>query len=157
MGDAYVEAGVDATDNVDATVNVSTTGTVDTSAPGNYTLTYTASDAAGNQATPLTRTILVVGSDVAGPVITVVGDLAIVLELGTAYEDQGASALDDVDGVVDVVVSGTVDVNTLGVYTLTYTAVDNSGNQAIPAARTVFIVDTGKPTLELLGFIHFDA
>ena len=39
----------------------------------------------------------------------------------TAYEDQGASALDDVDGVVDVVVSGTVDVNTLGVYTLTYT------------------------------------
>ena len=44
-----------------------------------------------------------------------------------------------------------MDVNTLGVYTLTYTAVDNSGNQAIPAARTVFIVDTGKPTLELLG------
>ena len=80
------------------------------------------------------------------------GDLAVVLELGTSYyPDEGAIALDDVDGVVDVVTSGTVDVNTLGVYTLTYTALDNSGNQAIPAARTVFIVDTGKPTLELLG------
>ena len=47
--------------------------------------------------------------------------------------------------------------STLGVYTLTYTAVDNSGNQAIPAARTVFIVDTGKPTLELLDIVHCDS
>ena len=38
VGDVYVEAGVDATDNVDESVNVSTTGTVDTTVPGNYTL-----------------------------------------------------------------------------------------------------------------------
>ena len=68
---------------------------------------------------------------------------------GHAYEDQGASALDDVDGVVDVVVSG-MWMSTQCLHP-TYTTVDNSGNQAIPAARTVFIADTGKPTLELLG------
>ena len=98
VGDAYVEAGVDVSDNVDESVNVSTTGTVDTTVPGNYTLTYTASDAAGNQATPLTRNHHRGGVRRRWADITVVGDLAIVLEIGTSYyPDEGAIALDDVD------------------------------------------------------------
>ena len=108
---------------------------------------YTASDAAGNQAT-LSLEPSWWGSDV-GAVITVVGDLAIVLGIVQLTKKVPVPWM-------MWMASWTLSsvglwMSTLGVYTLTYTAVDNSGNQAIPAARTVFIVDTGKPTLELLG------
>lgn len=58
VGDTYTEAGATATDNVDGPVTVNTTGTVDTSTAGTYTITYTATDAAGNTAT-LIRSITV--------------------------------------------------------------------------------------------------
>jgi hypothetical protein len=50
--------GVTATDNVDGdiTANIQVTGTVDTATPGDYVLTYTVSDAAGNSVT-VERTI----------------------------------------------------------------------------------------------------
>jgi hypothetical protein len=51
VGVTYTEAGATATDNVDGTVTVVTTGTVDTTAAGTYTITYTATDAAGNVGT----------------------------------------------------------------------------------------------------------
>ena len=54
----YTDAGATATDDVDGSVNVTTTGTVDTSTLGDYTITYTATDAAGNSATA-TRTVTV--------------------------------------------------------------------------------------------------
>ncbi|OUS00002.1 hypothetical protein A9Q81_10885 [Gammaproteobacteria bacterium 42_54_T18] len=49
---------VTATDNVDGAVAVTITGEIDTSTLGNYEVTYTATDAAGNQAT-VTRNITV--------------------------------------------------------------------------------------------------
>lgn len=58
VGDTYTEAGATATDNVDGPVTVNTTGAVDTSTAGTYTITYTATDAAGNTAT-LIRSITV--------------------------------------------------------------------------------------------------
>lgn len=56
-GTAYTDAGATATDLVDGDVTAQTTGTVG-SAPGTYTLTYTATDAAGNVATA-SRTVIV--------------------------------------------------------------------------------------------------
>lgn len=58
-GATYADAGATATDNVDSNVSVNTSGSVNTGIPGVYTLTYTASDIAGNQATPVTRTVTV--------------------------------------------------------------------------------------------------
>lgn len=58
-GSAYTDAGATATDNVDPNVTVNTSGTVNPAKPGVYTLTYTASDAAGNPATAVTRTVTV--------------------------------------------------------------------------------------------------
>ena len=59
LGDIYEDAGATATDNVDGdiTANIIVTGEVNTSSIGTYTLTYNVSDAAGNTATPRTRTI----------------------------------------------------------------------------------------------------
>jgi len=59
----YNDPGATATDNVDTSVQVSVSGTVNMSVVGTYTLTYTAHDTAGNQATPLTRTVNVTLAD----------------------------------------------------------------------------------------------
>ncbi|NBS07435.1 MAG: DUF5011 domain-containing protein, partial [Verrucomicrobia bacterium] len=48
------------TDNKDATRSITGSGTVNTSTVGIYTVTYTATDAAGNLAIPVTRTVNVV-------------------------------------------------------------------------------------------------
>ncbi len=58
VGDDYVDAGAAAVDNIDGEVTVTTSGTVDTNTPGEYKITYTVTDAAGNTATK-TRTVVV--------------------------------------------------------------------------------------------------
>jgi hypothetical protein len=46
-----------------------------------------------------------------------------------------------------VTVSGSVNVNTSGTYTLVYNAADDSGNTALAVTRTVNVVDTTLPTI----------
>jgi hypothetical protein len=70
---------------------------------------------------------------------------------GKLYVDPGATAMDEEDGAIDVVVRGTVDVHTLGDFRLQYTAIDSDGNQAVPAERIVRIVDPYKPLIYLNG------
>ena len=84
--------------------------------------------------------------DTVAPVVTLNGDNPIVVELGGVFVDPGASA----DTGEDVTVSGVVDTNTVGSYTLTYTAVDASGNVGT-ATRTVNVVDTTAPVLTVNG------
>jgi len=59
---SYTDAGATASDNLDGDIsaNIVTSGSVDTSTTGTYIITYTVSDAAGNIATPVTRTVTVV-------------------------------------------------------------------------------------------------
>ena len=68
QGASYSDAGATATDNLDSSVTVSTSGSVTTSVAGDYTLTYTATDAAGNVATS-TRVVTVSGVAIADPLI----------------------------------------------------------------------------------------
>ncbi|MDB4028381.1 putative Ig domain-containing protein [Flavobacteriaceae bacterium] len=57
VGDAFSTPVGTSTDNVDAPQTVTPTGTVDVNTVGNYTLTYSDSDAAGNVATPVVVTV----------------------------------------------------------------------------------------------------
>ena len=57
---SYEDAGATAIDNVDSKITVNASGTVDTNKIGEYTITYTATDTAGNHATQATRTVNVV-------------------------------------------------------------------------------------------------
>ena len=57
-GNAFSDAGATALDNIDGNITVTTTGTVDTTTPGEYILTYTATDQAGNTVTE-TRKVIV--------------------------------------------------------------------------------------------------
>ena len=145
---AFADPGASATDSCDTTVPVTATGSVDANTPGAYTITYTASDASGNAATPVTRTVNVV--DTTGPAITLNGDSTVTVECHTSYTDAGATALDACgNAAVTVNSSGSVDVNTVGTYTITYTATD--GTNTSTKTRTVNVVDTTKPVIALNG------
>ena len=138
VGGAYTEAG--ATSDGGETVTIS--GTVDVNAAGVYIVTYSASDAAGNAATA-TRTVTVSApADTTAPVITLTGDATMSVEVGGTYSEAGATS----DGGETVTISGAVDVNTAGIYTVTYSASDAAGNAAVEVVRTVN--DTTAPVVD---------
>ena len=58
-GGPYTDEGATATDDVDSVVTVMPSGAVNTSKPGVYTITFDATDAAGNAATQVVRTVTV--------------------------------------------------------------------------------------------------
>ena len=135
----YVDAGATATDYVDGAVTVTVTGAVDSAKAGDYTLTYSAVDSEGNQARPVSRVVTV--ADTVAPVITLSGEVSLEIDQNSSYEDAGATAVDAVDGVVAVVVSGSVDTATEGTYTLTFTATDAAGNTA-SLVRNITVTST---------------
>ncbi len=157
VGDAFVEPGYTAQDNVDGdiTANVVRTGTVDTNTKGVYTLSYTVSDAAGNK-TSATRSVTV--QDAAAPVVTAPANIEVAATdaEGTADTDAtitafltGASALDGVDGAV-LVTHNAPRVFPLGVTTVVFSAIDKSGNTGT-AQATVTVSDQSKPVITLTG------
>ncbi|NCY22608.1 DUF5011 domain-containing protein, partial [bacterium] len=74
------------------------------------------------------------------PVISLIGSNPIEIYKGTPFIDPGATVVDDKDSGLSVVVSGTVNIGTVGSYTLTYSATDSEGHEATPVARTVNVV-----------------
>ena len=149
VGSTFSDPGVTVYDQ-DGSSTYTTTGTVDTNVLGTYALTYTATDNSGNQATA-TRTVNVV--DTTTPVITLIGDSQVNIEVGSAYTDAGATATDNYDGDLSsqIVVVNNVDVNMLGSYTVTYSVSDSSSNAATVVTRTVNVVDQTAPTITILG------
>lgn len=157
LGEAYNELGATATDNVDGdlTANIVVGGdTVDTNTAGTYVVTYNVSDAAGNAAQEVTRTVIV-NPDTTIPVITLVGSANISLNVGDTYNEQGATATDNYDGNItsSIVIGGdTVDTNTAGTYVVTYNVSDAAGNAANEVTRTVNVIaDTTPPIITLIG------
>jgi hypothetical protein len=57
LGDVYTDAGATATDDQDGDITPTATGTVNTEKVGSYTITYSAVDAAGNEAAEVVRTV----------------------------------------------------------------------------------------------------
>ena len=154
VGSIYEDQGATATDNVDGDLTESIVvdySNVDTSTPGEYTVTYNVSDAAGNAAEPVARTVIV--QDTTEPVITLIGDLIVTVEAGTTYEDEGATAFDNVDGnlTASITTVSNVDTSTPGEYTVTYNVSDAAGNASAEVTRTVIVQDTTAPTI-LSGF-----
>ncbi len=90
--------------------------------------------------------------DTEAPTLTLNGDPIVTIEVGDTYKDQGANAIDVVDGVVTVITQGaTIDTTIVGAtYTIIYTATDSSGNTA-QETRTVKVVDTTPPVITLNG------
>ena len=149
VDDSYSDAGADCNDNVDGNITPTLTGTVNTAQVGTYTLTYSCVDAAGNQATPVSRTVTV--EDTTSPVLLLTGSSSVTIEVDDSYSDAGADCNDNVDGNITPTLTGTVNTAQVGTYTLTYSCVDAAGNQATPVSRTVTVEDTTSPVLLLTG------
>jgi len=66
--------------------------------------------------------------DTTPPVITLNGPSDATIVLNTQWTDPGATAIDDEDGNVPINVSGVVNKDLVGVYTITYQASDAAGN-----------------------------
>ena len=61
VGDTYIDAGATALDDVDGDISgqIDVTSSVNVNVAGTYTVTYRVSDLAGNEATPVQRTVIV--------------------------------------------------------------------------------------------------
>ncbi len=139
-GEPYIEQGATAIDDIDGNVEVTISGSIDTSVDGIYRITYTAVDKSGNK-TIATRDVTVsttIEPDTIAPVITLEGSSTMSLKVGSTYIEQGATARDNVDGNVDVAISGSVDTTKSGIYTISYSAMDSSNNKAT-ATRMVTV------------------
>jgi len=79
-------------------------------------------------------------NDQVAPVINLIGANELTIYKGTVFTDLGAIMTDNVDATRTLAGSGTVNTATVGVYTLTYTATDASGNPAAQVSRVVSVV-----------------
>ncbi|CAG0957787.1 partial Pesticidal crystal protein Cry22Aa, partial [Methanosarcinales archaeon] len=151
VGSLYIDSGATASDNIDGdiTSSIVTDNPVNTALIGTYTVTYNVEDSSNNNADQKTRTVNVV--DITGPEITLNGNNPETVEVGSTYTDAGAIVTDNYDTGLSATVTGTVNTAVVGVYILTYNAVDSSGNAAIAKTRTVNVVDTNTPIITLSG------
>jgi len=102
------------------------------------TVYYSVSDSSGNIGTASRKIIY---DDRTGPLITLIGGENISIRRGDTYKDN-FTAIDDSDDDVtaNVKITGTVDSNTIGSYSLDYFVADSHGNQST-AHRTVNVVE----------------
>jgi hypothetical protein len=152
QGGTFSEPGATAVDDRDGDVSarINVTGSIDTQSSGSYSLRYNVVDNAGNNASTVTRTVIV--RDTSIPVISLLGDNPLNHEKGQLFNDPGATATDSIDGYLSsaIVRSGSVPA-AVGAYILTYNVADSSGNQALTVIRTVNVTDTGTSVITLLG------
>jgi hypothetical protein len=73
QGASYIESGASCMDNRDSSCTVVVTGSVNTAVVGNYTITYRATDAAGNVSTADRTVNVTLAPDTTPPVITLNG------------------------------------------------------------------------------------
>ena len=136
---AYDDLGVDANDNC-TLASVETAGTVDIDSPGDYTVTYTATDHVGLTAS-VSRVFQV--RDTTPPELVLNGDNPMELDLHLdEYLEPGAVATDLCPCAEPVlVITGTVDNHVPGTYEITYVATDASNNSTTDV-REVEVINT---------------
>ena len=112
---------------------------------GDYTVSFTNVFISGPNNTNVSSEALNIGyinvNDTTPPLITLLGDAAVTLEVGSTYTDAGATATDNYDGDItsSIVTVNNVDTSTIGTYTVTYNVSDANGNAAAEVTRTVII------------------
>src|SRR5690606_37350981 len=119
---------------------------------GTYMVTYNVTDANGNPAVQVTRTVNVVDTTI--PTITVNGANPQTIEACDTYTELGATANDacfgDISGSI-VIDASAVNTAVVGTYSVTYNVDDANSNPAVQVTRTVNVVDTTIPTIKLNG------
>ena len=176
VGTEFQDPGSEATDDFDGDISdkIVVSGTVDYSKAGEYTLTYTVSDSAGNTTIKQRKVIyeeyanldVTLGSIIDGvtPMISLKGSNPYCMVKGTQYVEPGAKATDNVDGDITdrIAVTNKVTGNLMGAFRVVYKVEDSAGNQAIayravivttecPEETNVEIVPNNAPVITLVG------
>ncbi len=96
--------------------------------------------------------------DTTAPVITINGENNITIFQYDIYQEEGASAVDDVDGKIDVSIDGNVNTKIIGIYTIAYVAKDSAGNKA-SLTRTVHVIEKSSQDMleELRDILEDDS
>lgn len=94
--------------------------------------------------------------DTQAPILSLNGSSSMTIYKDTQFIDPGVTAYDAIDGDVtsSVTSSSTLDIQRLGVYTITYIVSDSHGNTSAPMIRTVTVVlppDVTSPTITMNG------
>ncbi|XMB65955.1 DUF5011 domain-containing protein [Mycoplasmatota bacterium zrk1] len=147
-GTTFTDLGATCTDNYDNDCSVIVTGVVNIDTVGTYYICYNVTDSNGNAATEVVRIVTVV--DTTPPVITLIGEASVNLEVGSVYTDFGATCTDNVDVSCTVVTTSNVDTNTPGTYLVRYNVTDVAGNAATEVVRTVQLQDTTAPVIAMV-------
>ena len=149
----YVDpGGVEANDNYDTSFNITKSEFVNTSVLGEGTVYFDLTDSSGNNADRLIRTVDVV--DTTPPTISLSGSETETIVRGTSFNDAGVSLSDNYDNsalisVIETIrnsnneIVSSLNTNVIDTYTITYSAIDSSGNEVIAqnqVVRTVVIV-----------------
>ncbi|RYE17530.1 MAG: DUF5011 domain-containing protein, partial [Sphingobacteriales bacterium] len=159
VGTPYTDADVVVKDNytseADLRSNLTIQNNVDANTVGSYSVVYTLKDPNTGRSITLTRTVDVV--DTQKPVITLVGDTAIVLDVFQTLNDQGVKISDNYDKNLNYTAGGSFYSNfpngkatLLGNFQVVYTVTDASGNTST-ITRSVKVVDREAPVSVLAG------
>lgn len=129
VGTEFVEPGYQAIDDCDGdiTKNVEIEGSVNGLEFGEYTLIYRVKDSSGNLC-EVERNVNV--ADITAPILNLNGEKTIYLKKGEPYIEAGFTANDSVDGELtsNVNISGGVNSEIVGNYSITYQVSDKAGN-----------------------------
>ena len=162
-GDSYQDLGATAFDNLDGDITnkIKVDGvpsTTNVAVGSQFRVEYNVVDGSGNSADTVIRTIKVVSvKDEIKPVITLIGADVIEIPKGSSYQDLGATAFDNVDGVIThkinvdgLPITTNVAIGTL--FKVEYSVVDTAGNSADAVVRTIKVVSADTaPRLILYG------
>lgn len=123
-------------------LKVSKKGEIDSSKLGEQKVSYLISNRLGVMKKK-TRKVYV--KDLTPPVLKLLGEEVVTLNVGEPYKEAGFTLKDDVDGDLtnSVVVENTVDINKVGTYEILYMGEDKSKNQ-VTKKRTVHIIEEMK-------------
>ena len=91
--------------------------------------------------------------DTTPPILSLIGSPSVQLLIGSTFLDLGTFAIDALDGNLtnNIVVSGVLDVDLPGTYSLHYNVADASGNAAHPVSRNITVVGIPPPVITLFG------
>lgn len=146
----YVEEGYEAYDNYDGDLTDKVERLEE-----DTKIIYKVTDSNGNTKIVERKTAT---KDEISPTITLNGGDTVTVTQGYNYQEKGYKVTDNCDNAIKVNVTGTVDTNKIGTYTLTYEAIDNSGNKTT-AKRTVKVVEYVPPVNDTspgVIFLTFD-
>jgi len=137
QGDPYVELGAITNDDSEVTIDSSA---VNSTEPGTYTVTYTATNTIGTAKTERTVNVIIV--DTSLPTLILQGDNPQIVQEGETYIEAGATTNAD-SGVT--IGDSTINTAAPGTYTVFYEATNNNGTTKIE--RTVIVNDIPKAVI----------